>query len=56
MAGTNLYLSPEIVNNVSYDYSCDFWSLGVLIYIMSNGCAPFLGINDYEIYDNIVNK
>jgi len=56
MTGTNLYLSPEIVNNSNYDYSCDLWSFGVLVYIMSNGIPPFMGSNDYEIYNNILNQ
>lgn len=56
MTGTNFYLSPEIINNSGYDYSCDFWSLGILLYMLATGIPPFIGANDYEIYNNILNK
>ncbi|VDK80085.1 unnamed protein product [Gongylonema pulchrum] len=31
---TYLYVPPEILRRVSYDKSCDMWSLGVLMYIL----------------------
>ena len=39
--GTVEYMSPEIINDQSYDYSTDIWSLGVLLYEMTHGYSPF---------------
>ncbi|KAH8682845.1 kinase-like domain-containing protein [Tricladium varicosporioides] len=41
MCGTLDYLPPEIVNRCSYSESVDLWSLGVLIYELLVGEAPF---------------
>jgi G protein-coupled receptor kinase len=39
--GTVGYMAPEIVKNEKYSYGVDWWSLGVLIYEMIEGKAPF---------------
>merc|ERR1712078_555975 len=39
-AGSVHYLSPEVLNR-SYDYRCDLWALGVVVYIMIFGKPPF---------------
>lgn len=41
MCGTLDYLPPEIVNHCSYSESVDLWSLGVLMYELLVGEAPF---------------
>ena len=56
MAGTNYYLSPEIIQNKPYGVECDVWSLGVLLYVMTVGCPPFIGASDYEIYENVLKQ
>ncbi|KAJ7188052.1 kinase-like protein [Mycena filopes] len=30
--GTNSYMSPEVIRGHGYSYSCDWWSLGVIMY------------------------
>jgi serine/threonine protein kinase len=47
MAGTNYYLSPEMVMNKAYGMECDLWSWGVLLYEFVIGCPPFIGSNNY---------
>jgi len=32
----------------------DIWALGVLLFAMMNGCFPFKGDNDDELYTKIV--
>ena len=51
--GTPSYISPEILNGLEYDYKCDIWSLGILMYFLLSGATPFNGNNPREIYDKI---
>lgn len=46
-------MAPEIVTETAYDYSIDIWSLGVLLYEMLHGHAPFKGKEYKEIASNI---
>jgi aurora kinase len=39
--GTLDYVPPEIIKGNYYDEKVDIWSLGVLIYEMALGYAPF---------------
>jgi calcium-dependent protein kinase len=52
--GTCYYIAPEVLNS-EYDKKCDVWSLGVILYIMLSGSAPFNGRTDEEIYSKIQN-
>ena len=42
--GSPEYMSPEILNSYDYNYSVDFYTLGVLFYSMSTKvlCESFL--------------
>lgn len=39
--GTAYYIAPEVVRKKGYDERCDVWSIGVMIYILLSGAAPF---------------
>jgi len=48
--GTSLYMAPEIVReDPEYSLAIDDWSLGVTLYVMLSGRAPFGGKNDDEV-------
>jgi len=41
------FVAPEVLRKQGYDAACDVWSLGVLLFIMLSGTAPFAnGPND----------
>jgi serine/threonine protein kinase len=41
--GTYEYMAPEMLFKAEYDYKVDIWALGVLLYEMLHGFAPFKG-------------
>jgi len=51
--GTPLYVAPEVIRGM-YDEKCDYWSLGVMMYILLCGYPPFDGDNTNEIFKLIV--
>ena len=53
--GTAFYCSPEVVKN-NYDYDCDEWSCGVLMYILLSGIPPFDGDTEEDIFNKILNE
>lgn len=52
--GTPDYIAPEILKRIPYDFSVDFWALGVLFYEMITGAAPFNGYDDPELFHSIL--
>ena len=43
--GTPYYIAPEVIKQ-TYDFKCDIWSCGVIMYILLSGNPPFNGKND----------
>ena len=54
LCGTPNYLAPEIILNKGYNYSIDFWSLGVILFEMLVGKDPFHSHDPMLIYQNIL--
>ena len=53
IVGTPYYVAPEVLMG-SYDFSCDVWSLGVILFIMLCGYPPFEGDNNKEIFKRVL--
>ncbi|KAL4429531.1 hypothetical protein ABPG74_014306 [Tetrahymena malaccensis] len=53
--GTLDYVSPEMVQGKSYDFSVDVWSVGILTYELLIGHAPFAAKSHDATFDQILN-
>ena len=53
--GTLHYCSPEVVKD-KYDFECDEWACGILMFILLTGYAPFGGKTEEHIFSNILNN
>jgi cGMP-dependent protein kinase 1 len=56
--GTPHYMAPEIIKGFGYDVSCDYWSLGVMLYEFIEGGLPFGNDKDdiHKVYESILNR
>jgi non-specific serine/threonine protein kinase len=54
--GTVRYMSPEQASGRQVDKSTDIWSLGVVLYEMVTGHAPFTGDTPKEVMSAILEK
>jgi serine/threonine protein kinase len=52
-AGTPFYVAPEIISEKSYDKRCDFWSLGVILFLLLSGSLPFYHKETSVLFDKI---
>ena len=39
--GTPYYMAPEVITGKGYSYSCDLWSMGVILYELVCNDLPF---------------
>jgi serine/threonine protein kinase len=56
VCGTVEYMAPEVLMEMHYDQTVDWWSLGVLMYDMLTGQPPFGGGNRKKTMENIIKK
>ena len=53
--GTPFYLAPEIWKDLPYNYKCDIWSVGCIIYELCTSRPPFRGTSLKELGRNVLN-
>ena len=51
--GTLEYMAPEMITSKPHNHQIDVWSLGILLYELVHGRAPFRG-NQFEIGREII--
>ena len=54
VVGTPYYLSPEIIENLPYNFKSDIWSLGVLLYEMCALQPPFNATSLHQLAQRIL--
>jgi cGMP-dependent protein kinase len=56
VVGTPHYMAPEVILGKGYDYSADFWTLGVMLYEFMSGMLPFGDElrSPFEVYEAII--
>ncbi|KIK67177.1 hypothetical protein GYMLUDRAFT_37234 [Collybiopsis luxurians FD-317 M1] len=55
VCGTNSYMSPEVIRGHGYSYSCDWWSLGVIMFECLYGYPPFVNKSRHVTRQMILN-
>ncbi|KAA6394127.1 MAG: putative protein kinase domain protein [Streblomastix strix] len=55
VAGTRLFLSPEMLKKESYTEKVDLWSLGIILYILVELQHPFDTQNEINLVQSITN-
>ncbi|XP_055333343.1 calcium-independent protein kinase C-like [Paramacrobiotus metropolitanus] len=53
--GTPDYIAPEILRELQYGASVDWWAMGVLMYEMMAGQPPFEADNEDDLFESILN-
>ncbi len=52
--GSLYYCAPEMIDGTPYrGPSVDIWSVGIILYVFTNGYLPFRDTNASALYENI---
>ena len=51
--GTPGYVAPEILEQAPYREPCDFWSVGVVLFILLSGTPPFYDEDNFQLFEKI---
>ncbi|WWC65471.1 uncharacterized protein I303_108089 [Kwoniella dejecticola CBS 10117] len=55
VCGTNSYMAPEVIRGQGYGFSCDWWSLGIIMYESLYGYPPFVSSSRHITRQKILN-
>lgn len=54
VVGTLYTMAPEVLNgSISYDKSCDMWSIGVMAFMLLSGELPFDASSKYRLMKGV---
>ena len=51
--GTPGYVAPEVLMQQPYGKECDYWSIGVVTFIILSGTPPFFEQDNFALFDRI---
>lgn len=54
LCGTPEYVAPEVLTNLGYGKSVDWWALGIFIFEMLVGHTPFRDSTPFAIYEKVL--
>ena len=56
LVGTPNYIAPEILSKLPYTQTCDWWSVGVILYEMVIGRPPFNADDNVGTQTKVCNR
>jgi serine/threonine protein kinase len=56
LLGSPMYMPPQILNNEDYNYKCDVWSAGMVLYELLFNDYPWKYLNERSYHRNILAK
>ena len=51
--GTPGYVAPEVLMQMRYGKECDYWSIGVVAFILLSGTPPFYEEDNFALFEQI---
>lgn len=49
--GTPGYVAPEVLNSIKYGKEVDYWSIGVVTFVVLSGTMPFYSEDNFELFE-----
>ena len=53
--GTINFMAPEVLEGEKYNFKCDLWSLGIIIYMLYFKNYPYMGMSEHALIKQIRN-
>jgi serine/threonine protein kinase len=54
--GSPMFMAPELFSKQIYNEKVDIWSIGIIVYMLLSGCAPFDGKDQKEVKKKVLNN
>eukprot|EP01102_Stenamoeba_stenopodia_P020052 TRINITY_DN7698_c0_g1_i1.p1 TRINITY_DN7698_c0_g1~~TRINITY_DN7698_c0_g1_i1.p1 ORF type:complete len:845 (+),score=132.99 TRINITY_DN7698_c0_g1_i1:220-2754(+) len=54
LVGSPFYIAIEVIQELGYTFTADWWSLGVIYYEMLTGVPPFYGDTIEQVFCNVI--